>query len=261
MRIRVTAAGGKTFLSTIHINGKRKVFTLGTYPATSLADAREDLPKMKARAKNGTLLTNKETKVRDAAAVAQQEKVDAVGSRTVDQCLAEFEKNVIGSRKQAKPALKLINSEFRGKGNNFSCDFILADIPVREVTLDHIKLLTYSIKERGAVIQAKKVLDMVKQFLRWCLGMQYIDTLPYHNIGSYWTPHTLRKTFRSHIKRWTAFEVAERCLNHSLGKIANTYDLSDDLDERRKAFDAWSDYVYRHCYESQSNVIKIGDAS
>lgn len=71
------------------------------------------------------------------------------------------------------------------------------------------------------------------------------------------TPHTLRKTLRSHITGWCSFEVAEKCLNHSLGTIAGTYDHGSMLDERRKALTVWSDKVYRAVYGSDDNVIQL----
>ncbi|MCU7837211.1 MAG: integrase family protein [gamma proteobacterium symbiont of Taylorina sp.] len=70
------------------------------------------------------------------------------------------------------------------------------------------------------------------------------------------TPHTLRKTLRSHIITWTRYEVAEKCLNHSLGQLESVYDRSM-LDERREALTIWSDKVYRAVYGTESNVVPL----
>lgn len=40
-----------------------------------------------------------------------------------------------------------------------------------------------------------------------------------HGFKNYFTIHTLRKTLRSHIINWAGYEVAEKCLNHSLGSL------------------------------------------
>jgi len=78
-----------------------------------------------------------------------------------------------------------------------------------------------------------------------------------HKFKNYFTIHTLRKTLRTHISGWCSFEVAEKCLNHSMGQIANVYDHGSMLDERRKALNIWSDKVYRAVYDSESNVVPL----
>jgi len=71
------------------------------------------------------------------------------------------------------------------------------------------------------------------------------------------TPHTLRKTLRSHIITWTRYEVAEKCLNHSLGQLEDVYDHGSMLDERREALNIWSEKIYRAVYDSESNVVPL----
>jgi hypothetical protein len=41
------------------------------------------------------------------------------------------------------------------------------------------------------------------------------------------------------------FHIAERCLNHSLGRIAQTYDRGDYLQQRREALEKWAAYLER----------------
>ena len=68
---------------------------------------------------------------------------------------------------------------------------------------------------------------------------------PLHFAGERPTPHDLR-TLRTHLgDLGVPFHVAERCLNHSLGKVADIYDRSDYLTERRAALEKWSTYVDR----------------
>jgi len=55
------------------------------------------------------------------------------------------------------------------------------------------------------------------------------------------TPHDLRRTMRTELgKLGIPPHIAERCLNHSLGKILETYDHGDYLSERRRALEIWS---------------------
>jgi integrase len=58
------------------------------------------------------------------------------------------------------------------------------------------------------------------------------------------TPHDLRRTVRTGLgELGVQWHVAERCLNHSLGKIATTYDVGDYLNERRTALEKWDEHV------------------
>jgi len=59
------------------------------------------------------------------------------------------------------------------------------------------------------------------------------------------TPHDLRRTFRTHID-YLGVEphVAEKCLNHSLGRIEATYNRNDILDQRRAALQLWADRLH-----------------
>lgn len=57
-------------------------------------------------------------------------------------------------------------------------------------------------------------------------------------------PHNLRHTMRTYLgELGTRVEVAERCLNHSLGGLVEVYDRSDYLEERRQALQKWADFL------------------
>ncbi len=57
-------------------------------------------------------------------------------------------------------------------------------------------------------------------------------------------PHDLRRTMRSGLSAiGVPWHIAERCLNHTLGKVADTYDRADYLAERRDALTRWADHV------------------
>jgi integrase len=60
-----------------------------------------------------------------------------------------------------------------------------------------------------------------------------------------WRLHGLRKTFRTGLTEWlhVPMHVAKRCTGHSLGKIDETYDKGEYVEERRAAFEAWGKHV------------------
>ena len=69
------------------------------------------------------------------------------------------------------------------------------------------------------------------------------------------TPHDLRRSARTHLaKLGVSHWICERCLNHSLGKIGETYDRHDYLPERTEALAKWDAYIQRLVAPEQSNV-------
>jgi integrase len=74
------------------------------------------------------------------------------------------------------------------------------------------------------------------------------------------TPHDLRRSARTHLaKLRVPHWIVERVLNHSLGKIVETYDQNDYLDERREALERWDAYVARLVAPGSTNVVVLGD--
>jgi integrase len=77
------------------------------------------------------------------------------------------------------------------------------------------------------------------------------------------SPHDLRRTMRTHYEETLGIDphVAERALNHSLGRIVSTYTRSDYLPARRGAALRWADFVTRIARGEAAKVIAIGSAS
>jgi integrase len=77
----------------------------------------------------------------------------------------------------------------------------------------------------------------------------------------HFTLHDLRRTARTHLARLgVAPHVAERCLNHKLPGINDTYDTHDYLSERRLALNAWADLLVRLDKEETGKVVPIHNA-
>lgn len=74
----------------------------------------------------------------------------------------------------------------------------------------------------------------------------------------HFTLHDLRRTARTHLARLgVAPHVAERCLNHKLPGINDTYDTHDYLGERRLALNAWADLLVRLDKGETGKVVPI----
>lgn len=75
----------------------------------------------------------------------------------------------------------------------------------------------------------------------------------------HFTLHDLRRTARTHLARLGVKpHVAERCLNHKLPGINDTYDTHDYLEERRLALNAWADLLVRLDRGETGKVVPIG---
>ena len=74
----------------------------------------------------------------------------------------------------------------------------------------------------------------------------------------HFTLHDLRRTARTHLARLGVKpHVAERCLNHRLPGINDTYDTHDYLSERRLALNAWADLLVRLDKGDTGKVVPI----
>lgn len=72
------------------------------------------------------------------------------------------------------------------------------------------------------------------------------------------TPHDLRATMRSYLgELGVRVEVAERCLNHSLGGMVEVYDKSDYIEERRRALERWASVVDAIACDEHTNVTPL----
>ena len=78
----------------------------------------------------------------------------------------------------------------------------------------------------------------------------------------HFTIHDMRRTARTHFSALrVAPHVAERCLNHKLPGINDTYDTHDYLDERRLALNSWADLLMQLDRGQVGKVVPIKGAS
>lgn len=74
------------------------------------------------------------------------------------------------------------------------------------------------------------------------------------------SPHDLRRTMRTWLgKLGVAPHVAERALNHSLGRIVKTYERHAYLEERRAAAEKWAAFVERCASGKAAPVVFLGE--
>jgi len=75
------------------------------------------------------------------------------------------------------------------------------------------------------------------------------------------TAHDMRRTLRTHLSRLRVPpHICEKCLNHSLGRLEETYGTHTFLDERRDALEKWANQVDLQVTDRE-NVVRIGGAA
>ncbi|MCU7800466.1 MAG: Arm DNA-binding domain-containing protein [gamma proteobacterium symbiont of Lucinoma myriamae] len=175
-RLKVSKAGSKIFLTTLYIQEKRHIITLGHFPDTSLANARSLLLEKKAANKNGNLVTDRERKAQELAASVEREARLAAETITMGVVLEGFMDTVISTRRKSDTAVNRIRYNFFGEGKKHT-GIVLSDLPIREVTQDHIKSHILSVKVRANSL-ANSLFALLKQFFKWATNNNYIDSSP-----------------------------------------------------------------------------------
>lgn len=153
LALRVSYGGGKSFVFFYRRGGRLRRLTLGTYPALSLADARQAWREARQEVARG----------RDPALV--HEKPSTLCSLVVEDWLKRDQ----AKNKSVGQVRRIINKDVLPAWGSRQ----VADLGRRDV-LDLID----GIADRGAVIMARRVHAYVHRFFRWCVGRGIIETNP-----------------------------------------------------------------------------------
>lgn len=73
--------------------------------------------------------------------------------------------------------------------------------------------------------------------------MQYLRRHESYDLPHF-SMHDLRRTARSNFSTLTEFHIAETMLGHSIGRIVQTYDKYDYLEEQGRAYEAWCERLF-----------------
>lgn len=156
----------KTWLYRYRLNNKARKFTLGSYPAMSLATARAEHAKAVAMVKNGE----------DPAAVARAEKVKRLAMPTFDLFFEEW----LAWKQVAKPARESTVEAYRHAYSLYISKGI-GSLLLKDVT--RAVLFAHLSKVRGRSIQAaRKGLTICAQMLDHAVNLELIELNPARTI-------------------------------------------------------------------------------
>jgi len=155
LALRISYGGGKSFVFFYRISGKLRRMTLGTFPALSLADAREAWRCARKEAIAG----------RDPVLARKREKPAIDFEHVASEWLMRDQ----AKNKSRREVQRIVNRELIPAWGQR---------PVPEITRRDILDLIDGIADRGSPIMARRVLAYVHRLFKWAVGRGIIDTNP-----------------------------------------------------------------------------------
>ena len=153
------------------------------------------------------------------------------------------------------PVWRMPKSRIKTGKDMMQRDFI---IPLPELAVEWLKEIKRTSVASDYVFPARRRAGkptMSPATMNWALGEIK------HGL-EHFTLHDLRRTARTHLAQLgVSPHVAERCLNHKLPGINDTYDTRDYLSERRLAMNAWVDLLVRLERGESGKVVPIKSAA
>jgi integrase len=158
--LRVSYGGRKAFVVLTRIDGKLHRFTLGAYPKTSLADARDEAERIIKDAAKGISPTEREAEERRKAQANKRNTFRSVA----EEFMADHAKNL---RTRAE-IQRMINSDLLPAWG---------DKPITSITRADAKGLIRE-KARTAPIAANRLLSLISKVFAWALDEEIIQASP-----------------------------------------------------------------------------------
>ncbi|MGR0304630.1 tyrosine-type recombinase/integrase [Acinetobacter beijerinckii] len=184
MYLEVTPSGGMHWRMKFRLNGKENIFSIGTYPETTLAQARRIRDEARLQIKDGTnpneakkqkkLQTEESTLFKVLAMQWMQDRKDAITEGTYLRDLSVFEKDLF-------PAL--------------------GDMPIDQIKGKDVLACAKKIEERGALEMAKRSIPLTGRIFRYAIRKGIIENDP--------TPHLHEALKPRKVKHMARLDISE----------------------------------------------------
>src|SRR4029453_16042396 len=161
---RCTDKGARSWSLLYRLNGELRRDTLGPYPAISLRDARQ-----KARERLELVADGKDPRALAAAAeTAEAARRRSLQENNVAAVVEEFIRREASQRRWPDLA-RLLRQEIGA---------VWGDQPMAEIRKRDVIRLIDAIVDRGAPVQANRVLTIVKMLFQWAADRDLIEASP-----------------------------------------------------------------------------------
>jgi integrase len=190
--LRVYPNGRKAWLCVYSIDGKRKWFTLGTYPTTSLEKARKKHRHVKELLDDG----------KDPALVALEEKIERRQAPAVEELVKEY------LEKWAKPRKKSWEEDKRALEKDVTPTW--GKRKAKDITKRDVVLLLESLVERGSPVQSNNLLEKVRKMFNFAVERDILKASPCHGVRPLHKRESKERTLaEEEIKTfWTSLDTA-----------------------------------------------------
>ncbi|ENX33075.1 hypothetical protein F889_03007 [Acinetobacter colistiniresistens] len=188
MYLEVTPSGGMHWRMKFRFNGKENIFSIGTYPYTTLAQARRIRDEARLNLKDGInpneakkqkkLQVDESTLFRVLAMEWMEDRKAVIKEATYLRDLSVFEKDLF-------PAL----------GN----------IPIDQIKGKDVLACAKKIEERGALEMAKRSIPLAGRIFRFAIRKGIIENDPTPHLGEALKPRKVKNMARLGISEFPAF--------------------------------------------------------
>ena len=174
MYLEVTPSGGMHWRMKFRLNGKENIFSIGTYPETTLAQARRARDEARLKLKDG-INPNKEKKQK------KQQADESILFKALAMEWMEDRKTVIKEGTYLRDLSVFEKDLFPALGN----------IPIDQIKGKDVLACAKQIEARGAQEMAKRSIPLAGRIFRYAISVK--DSLRM-------TPHPTFKKLSSHVK-------------------------------------------------------------
>src|SRR5262245_42399037 len=159
--LRVSAGGRKAWVLMYRQSNVKRRLTLGTYPALSLADAREQA---------GRALRAVQYDGADPAANKKAERT----AETFEELAQEYlERHAKREKRSWRKDLHILEKDLLPR---------FGKRKAKDITRRDIIAMLDDIVERGAPIQANRTLEVVRKLFNWAIGRDILQINPCHRL-------------------------------------------------------------------------------
>lgn len=188
MYLEVTPSGGMHWRMKFRFNGKENIFSIGSYPYTTLAQARRIRDEARLNLKDGInpneakkqkkLQVDENTLFRALAMEWMQDRKAVIKETTYLRDLSVFEKDLF-------PAL--------------------GDMPIDQIKGKDVLACAKKIEERGALEMAKRSIPLTGRIFRFAIRKGIIENDPTPHLGEALKPRKVKNMARLDISEFPAF--------------------------------------------------------
>lgn len=188
MYLEVTPSGGMHWRMKFRFNGKENIFSIGSYPDTTLAQARRIRDEARLNLKDGInpneakkqkkLQVDESTLLKALAMEWMQDRKAVIKKATYLRDLSVFEKDLFPD---------------------------LGDMPIDQIKGKDVLACAKKIEERGALEMAKRSIPLTGRIFRFAIRKGIIENDPTPHLGEALKPRKVKNMARLDISEFPAF--------------------------------------------------------